>query len=128
MEFTALIILIALIQYVYFSVRVGSARPRYHVDAPKTEGNENWERLFRVQMNTLEQLIVFVPGMMLFSTYASDLWALIPGVLFIVGRQLYAMEYVKDPKTRVPGMAMTLFANAILLGGGLVGVVMALLK
>jgi len=128
MEFTALIILIALVQYVYFSVRVGSARPKYHVDAPKTEGNETWERLFRVQMNTLEQLIVFVPGMMLFSSYVSDLWALIPGVLFIVGRQLYAMEYVKDPKTRVPGMAMTLFANAILLGGGLVGVVMALIK
>lgn len=128
MEFTALIIIIALIQYVYFSIRVGSARPKYHVEAPKTEGNETWERLFRVQMNTLEQLIVFVPGMMLFASYASAQWAWIPGILFIIGRQLYAMEYLKEPKTRVTGMALTLFANAALLGGGLIGVVMDLFK
>ena len=124
MEFTALIIIIALSQYVYFSIRVGSARPKYHVKAPKTEGDETWERLFRVQMNTLEQLIVFLPGMMLFSSYASARWAWIPGILFIVGRQIYAMEYVKDPKTRVRGMALTLFANAVLLGGALAGIVM----
>ena len=128
MEFAALTIIIALIQYVYFSVRVGSARPKYDVVAPKTEGNETWERLFRVQMNTLEQLIVFVPGMMLFASYASAKWAWIPGALFIIGRQLYAMEYVKEPKTRVTGMALTLFANAALLGGGLIGVVMELFK
>ena len=128
MEFAALTIIIALIQYVYFSVRVGSSRTRYHIEAPKTEGNETWERLFRVQMNTLEQLIVFLPGMMLFASYASASWAWVPGVLFIIGRQLYAMEYVKEPKTRVPGMALTLFANAVLLGGGLAGVVMALIK
>jgi uncharacterized membrane protein YecN with MAPEG domain len=107
---------------------VGSSRTRYHIEAPKTEGNETWERLYRVQMNTLEQLIVFLPGMMLFASYASARWAWVPGVLFIIGRQLYAMEYVKEPKTRVPGMALTLFANAVLLGGGLTGVVMALLK
>lgn len=128
MEFAALTIIIALIQYVYFSVRVGSSRTRYHIEAPKTEGNETWERLFRVQMNTLEQLIVFLPGMMLFASYASARWAWVPGALFIIGRQLYALEYVKDPKTRVPGMALTLFANAVLLGGGLTGVVMTLLK
>ena len=124
MEMTALLILIALIQYVYFSIRVGASRGKYGIEAPHTSGDENWERLFRVQMNTLEQLIVFVPGMMLFSSYASARWAWVPGILFIVGRQLYAMEYVKEPKTRVPGMALTLFANAVLLGGGLIGVVM----
>ena len=128
MEFAALTIIVALIQYVYFSVRVGSARGKYNIEAPSTTGDEAWERLYRVQMNTLEQLIVFVPGMMLFSSYASTRWAWIPGVLFIVGRQLYAMEYVKDPKTRVPGMAMTMIANAILLVGGLVGVVMAIIR
>jgi uncharacterized membrane protein YecN with MAPEG domain len=127
MESTALLILLALAQYVYFSVRVGAARDKYGVDAPRTTGDENWERLYRVQMNTLEQLIVFVPGMMLFASYASARWAWVPGILFIVGRQLYAMEYVKDPKTRVPGMALTLFANAALLGGGLIGVVMKMI-
>lgn len=127
MEITALLILIALVQYVYFSIRVGSSRGKYGVDAPRTSGDENWERLYRVQMNTLEQLIVFLPAMLLFSSYVSARWVWIPGLLFIVGRQLYSLEYVKKPSTRVPGMALTLFANAILLGGGLVGVVMKMI-
>lgn len=123
MEYTALIVLLALAQYVWFSMRVGSSRGKYGIDAPSTSGDETWERLFRVQMNTLEQLIVFVPGMFLFAVYASSGWAWLPGVVFIVGRQLYAMEYVKNPKTRVPGMALTMLANAVLLVGSLIGVV-----
>ena len=127
MEYTALIVLLALAQYVWFSVRVGSSRGKYGIDAPRTSGDETWERLFRVQMNTLEQLIVFVPGMFLFAAYASSGWAWLPGVVFIVGRQLYAMEYVKNPKTRVPGMALTMLANVVLLVGSLIGVVARLL-
>jgi glutathione S-transferase len=120
MEYVALIVLLALLQYVWFTLRVGAARPKYHVEAPKTEGNEAWERLFRVQQNTLEQLIIFVPAMLIFGFYLSGKWAVIPGLVFIVGRQLYSWEYVKKPSSRGPGMALTLFANATLLIGGLV--------
>ena len=127
MELTALMILLALVQYVYFGSRVGSARGKFGIRAPSTVGDETFERLYRVQMNTLEQLIIFIPGMMLFSTYASTRWAWILGLVFIVGRQLYAIEYAKDPKTRVPGMALTLVANATLLVGGLIGVVSKLI-
>ena len=127
MDLTALIILLALGQYVYFTLRVGAGRARYGVDAPSTSGDERWERLYRVQMNTLEQLIVFVPGMMLFASYASAAWAWVPGVIFVVGRQLYAWEYVRDPKSRGPGMGVTLLANAVLLVGSLIGVVLRLL-
>ena len=127
MATAALLILLALTQYVLFSVRVGAARGKYGIDAPKTAGDENWERLYRVQMNTLEQLVVFVPALLIFASYASPRWAWIPGLLFIVGRQLYAWEYVKDPSSRVPGMALTLLANGVLLVGGLVGVIVRLL-
>ena len=102
MELIALIILLALAQYVYFSLRVGAARARFGVDAPRTSGDERWERLYRVQMNTLEQLIVFVPSMMLFASYVGARWAWLPGIVFILGRQLYAWEYVRDPKSRPP--------------------------
>mgnify|MGYP001817892049 CR=1 FL=1 len=122
MESTALLILIALAQYVFFSVRVGGAREKYGIEAPQTTGDENWERLYRVQMNTLEQLIVFIPGMLLFSSYVSFRWIWIPGLLFIVGRQLYYLEYVKNPSSRTPGMAVTMLANAVLLVGSLVAV------
>ena len=65
--------------------------------------------------------------MLLFSHYASARWAWVPGAIFIVGRQLYAWEYLRDPKSRGPGMGITLTANAILLGGALVGVALRLL-
>ncbi|MEJ2399970.1 MAG: MAPEG family protein [Xanthomonadales bacterium] len=127
MDLIALIILIALAQYVYFTLRVGAARVRYGVEAPRTSGDERWERLYRVQMNTLEQLIVFVPSLMLFASYVSARWAWVPGALFILGRQLYAWEYARDPKSRGPGMGVTLLANAVLLVGALIGVVLQLL-
>jgi len=124
MEYTALIILVALTQYLFFTFRVGTKRPKHGIDAPKTAGDETWERLFRVQQNTMEQLIIFIPAMVVFSMYLSAKWALVPGAIFIIGRQLYSFEYVKDPGSRVPGMALTLLANGVLLIGALVGLLM----
>jgi len=123
MKYAALIVILALIQYTWFSMRVGSGRLKYKVDAPSTSGDETWERLYRVQMNTLEQLAVFIPAIFLFAIYASASWAWVPGLVFLVGRQLYAMEYEKDPKSRQPGMALTFLANVVLLVGALIGVV-----
>ena len=126
MEYMALVILAALTQYVYFTIRVGAAREKYGIDAPRTTGNETWERLFRIQQNTLEQLIIFIPTLVLFSIYVSATWALLPGVIFLIGRQLYAWEYAKNPKTRVPGMSLTLLANAALLVGAAIALVLKL--
>ncbi len=124
MEHAALIILLALVQYTWFSLRVGIARGKYGIKAPKTTGDEAWERLYRVQENTLEQLIVFIPGMIAFTVYVSAVWALLPGLVFLAGRQLYSYEYISKPESRTPGMAMTLLANAVLVVGGLVGVLL----
>jgi uncharacterized membrane protein YecN with MAPEG domain len=126
MEYTALVLLAALGQYLYFTIRVGAGRPKYGIDAPRTSGNEAWERLFRVQQNTLEQLIVFIPALLLFGFYVSGRWVVVPGALYLIGRQLYAYEYVKNPQSRGPGMGLTLLASAILLIGAAVGVVMKL--
>jgi len=123
-EYAVLIILLALAQFTWFSLRVGAARPKYKVDAPKTTGNETWERLFRVQQNTMEQLVLFIPAMLAFSFYLSARWALLPGIIFLVGRQLYSWEYVSKPSSRTPGMGMTLLANATLLLGALVSILM----
>ena len=71
MRFTALVILIALVQYLFFTGQVGLMRGRHGVKAPQTSGHETWERLFRVQQNTMEQLIIFIPAMIAFSLYAS---------------------------------------------------------
>ncbi len=122
MDHPTLIVLFALLQYVLFTARVGLARGKYNVNAPACEGDENFNRLFRVQQNTLEQLIVFIPASYAFSYYLSELWVLIPGMVFILGRYIYSLEYLKDPKTRTPGMALTLPANVVLVLGALFGV------
>jgi glutathione S-transferase len=126
MEFTALVILAALAQYLFFSIRVAMARGRYGVQAPATSGDETWDRLFRVQMNTLEQLVVFIPALVLFSLYVSDSWAVLPGLVYLVGRQLYSHAYVSNPKSRGPGMGLTLFASVILMVGALAGIALKL--
>jgi len=119
MENATLIVLLALLQYVLFTMRVGMARGKYNVDAPACSGDEAFERLFRVQQNTMEQLIVFVPATYAFAYYLSSKWVLAAGLVFIIGRFLYSAEYVKEPKTRVPGMALTMLANVVLvLGAG----------
>lgn len=124
MEIAILIILFALVQYTWFSMRVGMARGKYGVKAPKTSGDETWERIYRVQQNTLEQLVVFVPTMIAFSMYVSNRWVVLPGLLFLVGRQLYSYEYVSNPDSRTPGMALTMLANVVLLIGALIGLLM----
>jgi len=121
MDHATLIVLLALLQYVFFTGRVGMSRGKYSVNAPACDGDENWNRLFRVQQNTMEQLIVFIPATYAFAFYLSELWVLVPGLIFLLGRFLYSMEYIKDPKTRTPGMSLTLLANVVLVLGALFG-------
>jgi uncharacterized membrane protein YecN with MAPEG domain len=92
---------------------------KYHVNAPACEGDETWDRLFRVQQNTMEQLVVMIPATFAFAYYVNAQWVLLPGAIFIIGRFLYSAEYVKDPKSRAPGMSITLLANVILVLGSL---------
>lgn len=121
-----LMILLALIQYIWFTAQTGSNRPKMSVKAPATTGHEVWERLFRIQQNTLEQLIIYIPALLLFAHYLSAKWALIPGGLFIIGRQLYARAYRKEPSKRVVGMILTFGANVVLVLGAVFGAVRAL--
>ena len=126
MENTALLVLLALAQYLYFTIRVGLGRGKHGIAAPATSGSEIWERWFRVQQNTLEQLIVFIPSAVLFGFYISGIWVLMPGVVFLVGRQLYASAYLRDPASRGPGMGLTFLGNIALVIGAAAGVLLRL--
>lgn len=115
MQHATLIVLLALLQYVYFIARVGQARGKYNVNAPATTGHEIFDRTYRVQQNTLEQLLIFIPSTLAFSFYVSDKWVLIPGVVYLLGRFLYSIAYVKDPSSRAIGFGMTIMSNAAML-------------
>ena len=119
-----LIILLALVQFIYFTGRTGIAREKLGVEAPRTTGNETWERIFRVQQNTMEQLVIFIPGMLAFAYFVSPRWALLPGVLYLVGRQLYSYLYVSNPKKRGPGIALSFLSNIALIFGAIIGILL----
>ena len=126
MAYVDIVTALALLQFIFFGFQVGGARTKYGVKAPAVTGNEIFERHFRVQQNTLEQLIVFVPGLYLFSHYFNPLWAAALGVVYLIGRQVYSASYVKDPAKRGPGFGLTFLPTVILILGGLIGAVLHL--
>lgn len=123
MEPVEIVIALALLQFIYFGLRVGAARGKYHVEAPAVSGHPMFERYFRVHMNTLEQLVVFVPAIWLFGAQISALWAAGIGVVFLLGRAIYLRDYVADPKKRSLGFALSMLPTLVLLLGGLGGAV-----
>jgi glutathione S-transferase len=128
MPYVAIVTVLALLQFFWFGWQVGVARTKYNIAAPAVTGNEVFERVFRVQMNTLEQLVVFLPALWIFASFISPLWAAGLGAIFIIGRAIYARTYVKDPKGRSAGFALTALPKLALLIGILIWAVMALVK
>ena len=121
MKFVILVAAIALLEYVYFGFQVGRARAKYGVAAPSVSGDPIFERYHRVHQNTLENLVIFLPGLWLLATYVSETIAALLGLVFIVGRAVYARLYVQDPPRRSAGVLMSFPIGLILLIGGVIG-------
>ena len=124
MELVTIVIALALIEYTVFGMLVGKARGKYGIDAPAISGDPIFERYYRVQQNTLEVLVLFIPGMWMFGYYVSANVAAGLGLIFIVGRFLYLRSYVADPKSRSIGFALSFIPAQILIIGGLIGAAM----
>jgi glutathione S-transferase len=129
----ALVTLAALAQYFIMSLNVGRARGRLGVAAPATSGHPEFERLYRVHMNTLEWLVIFLPCLWLAALFTGDLGRPATGVIaaigvvWIVGRHIYMVSYVKDPKTRSRGFGLQALATLLLFLIALVGAVINLI-
>ena len=125
MELASIVAALALFQYSLYVRKAGAARGRFGVPAPATTGNEDFERQLRVQSNTVEQLIIFLPGLFLFAHWVSEPVAAGIGLVFMLGRSLYARAYVNDPSGRGPGFLLTVLSNMVLLLGTLAGAIRA---
>lgn len=119
-SFVALVSLAAIALYFYMGLQVGMARSRYDVKAPATSGHPEFERYFRVHMNTLEWLVIFLPCLWIAAVFTTD-WGPIAasavtvlGVIWIIGRYIYMKAYVKDPATRSRGFAIQALATLLL--------------
>lgn len=121
MELIAIVGALALIEYMILSYLVGRARAKYSVSAPATVGHPIFERRYRVQMNTLEQLVVFIPGLFLFGRYVSAPMGAVLGGIYILGRVVYAVSYELDPAKRAAGFILSYVPTVVLIVGGLIG-------
>lgn len=123
MNYVHLVAVIAVIQFFYFGIMVGRARGKYGVSAPATSGHEMFDRAFRIQMNTLEQLVCFLPALLLAAVYWPNGIIAAIGAVYIVGRFLFAALYTKDPSKRAAGFVLTILPTFILLGAAALGAV-----
>ena len=124
---TGLVTLAAVVVYGWTGVRVAQARVRYDVKAPATTGNPDFERVFRVQANTGEQIIQFLPCLWLFAASFGDLWAAAIGVIWPIGRIVYILSYTKAAEKRGPGFGLTMLPTLFLAIGAIVGIVQRLI-
>ena len=122
-HFTALVTLLAVLFYFFTSARVAKARGIYGVKLPAISGHPDFERVFRVQMNTLEWLPIFLPSLWLFAVYVSDQVAALIGLLWIVGRIVYMVGYTQATERRRPGFFIQALACAVLLFGAIGAIV-----
>jgi hypothetical protein len=119
--------LLAAVQLVIFGVMVGWARGKYGVAAPATTGHPIFERYYRVQMNTVESLLVFLPGLWLAARYWSPRYAALLGVVYLVGRTIYYFSYVSDPARRSAGYSLSMGPAIALVTAALIGAAQAVL-
>jgi uncharacterized MAPEG superfamily protein len=124
---TTLAIVLALLVFFGTGAVVGMARAKWQVPAPASSGHPEFDKRFRVQMNTLEQLVMFVPAAMLAAPVLGDLYTAILGFTWSLGRVLYARLYYADPAKRGPGFGLTFLPTLILMGAAIVGAISGLM-
>jgi len=117
----------ALVVYVVFTVNVGRARGKYNVPAPQVSGNPDFERVVRVQQNTLEQLALFLPSLWMCAVLFSPLVAAGLGGAWTLARILYAWGYYSAAEKRGPGFGLTVLSSFALLICGVIGAVKSLI-
>ena len=127
-HFTALVTLFACLFLFATGILVAKARRKTGVKAPAMTGHPEFERAYRVQMNTVEWMPIMLPALWLFALYVSDVWAALVGVVWIIGRVMYLVGYSRAADKRGLGFSVQALATAVLWFGALAGIVTAMVK
>ena len=109
MQYVNVVAMLAILQFLIFGALVGQARGKYGIKAPAISGSEPFERIYRVQMNTLELLVAFIPALYVAATYWPAVYIASIGAIYVVGRIVYWRAYVSDPSKRGLGFALSFF-------------------
>ena len=115
MEAVTIVTVLALMQFYWFGIEVGKMRAKHQCKAPAITGAPEFERMFRVQQNTMEQIVMFIPALWLFAELVNPLWAAGMGGVYLIGRAVYRVAYVKEPKDRSAGFMLTILPTSVML-------------
>lgn len=115
MDYMVVITVLALFQYLWFGLDVARMRHKHGCPSPAMTGHPEFERTNRVHYNTLEQLIIFLPAMWLYGYYVNARWAAALGVVYLIGRFIYRVAYIRDPASRTTGFTLTVVPSVTML-------------
>lgn len=125
--FTTIVVVAALLVYFALAAIAGRSRATYNCPAPASSGHPEFDKRYRVQMNTLEQLALFLPAVALALPFLGDVVTAGIALLFPIGRVIYARAYYADPSKRTLGFMLTLLPSMLLMLAALVGAVLHLM-
>jgi glutathione S-transferase len=128
MPYVELVALLAVVQYLFFGAMTGKARRESGLKAPAIAGHQGFERMYRVQMNTLETLVAFLPCLLLAAPYVNVFVVAGLGLVYLIGRFIYWRAYVADPSKRALGFMLSMVSTMALAAIALVGIVMAIVR
>lgn len=124
MEAVIIVTVLAIMQFYWFGIEVGKMRGKHECKAPAITGAPEFERMFRVQQNTMEQLVMFLPALWLYASFVNPLWGAGMGVIYLIGRFIYRLSYVRDPAGRSLGFMISVIPTSVMLVWVLVAAVM----
>ncbi len=124
MKLTACITIASLLMYIWTFINVGKARGHYKINAPSCEGPVEFLSVLRVQANTVEQMVIFLPLLWICSTYMGDQVGAGIGAVWVIGRVIYALGYYKSPGKRTAGFVISSMAALTLLIASIAGVIL----
>jgi glutathione S-transferase len=126
MQYAELVAILAVAQYLAFGALTGQARRESGLKAPTMTGHDGFERMYRVQMNTLETLVAFLPSLFVAAHYWPAVVVAGLGGVYLIGRTLYWRAYISDPSARSLGFMLSIVPTVILVLLAIVGIVYAL--
>jgi len=126
--YTAFITLLTVALLFAVTFNVVRARGKYRIQAPATTGHEMFERAYRIQLNTIENVLMFLPALWLYAMFIGDKGAGDSGMIWLVGRIWYAIAYQMNPAKRGYGFLISLLVIAGLWLGAAYGIYGAYLK
>lgn len=97
------------------TIHVGRARGRYGVKAPGMSGPDGFERAVRVQANTNESALMFLPALWTAAAFGTAWISAVIGMVWLVSRVWYAFAYATPGRNRGPAFTLSVLALVALI-------------